>query len=371
MAKKYGLVDEEGNSVERVEASKKRDFRKALRLRRYKKKRSFGRFDRIVAQYSVKKMTRSPKYPNSRYLRANVKVDRKEVHRLYLKFTTDNQEHRYSKLFVSTNFNLKGMSWLDTGVEVESDFIDVVRRHWKDKLEKLLADNVSEVILCDEDTLNQIKRLGVDLSKLKGSKNLKEVVEDYAMFENTLWMSISVTLNKTNEEAASNKRSFVVEEEMTLQDTITGRIISFLDNKTSETNYSTVDAKALSSNVASLVYSGVKESFTDVVTQIAKKGGSRGHDMLKLKGQFNMADLFKFRNLLEEKGIRLGLKSEITNFNSREAGIDLYYKGARDDILLMLSELNGEKLSSVKTLMIENQETPTHFTVIGPKKAEL
>jgi len=364
LAQRYKVKDAEGNELSSVSGKRRVDYKKALRLKRYQKKRSFGKFDRIVTQYSIRKMSRSPKYPNSRYLRADVKVNRREVHRLYLKFTANNQGHRYHKLFLSTNFNLKSMSWLDTGVEVESDFTDVVRMHWKEKLESLLVDSVSEVILCDEDNLNQLKLLNAQLSKAKDAKNIKEKVADFSKFENTLWMNINVTLRKTDEEPIGQKRSFVVEEEMTLQDVISGRVISFLDMKTQETTYSSNDSKLLSSNVASLVYSGVMDSFNTSITHIAKKGGSLGHDSIHVDGRFNMSDLFSLRSLLEEKGIRFGLKPNISSFGNQEASIDLYYRGSRDDIMLLLGEMNGKKLTNGKTLKMSNLEKPTHFTVM-------
>ena len=67
MQKKYGI-----NDKPTLDAKKK--FNQRHRLKRLGLKSKYGRLDRAVTSYSIKKMTRSPQIPNSRYINVVLKL---------------------------------------------------------------------------------------------------------------------------------------------------------------------------------------------------------------------------------------------------------------------------------------------------------
>src|SRR5690606_27056231 len=135
-------ADESGE----VPKEKKADYDKALRARRLSVLSRYGNLQSIISKSSVKRSTRSPHVPQSRFYQIEASTDRRLVNELYLKCTTDESISRYQTLYVSMNFNLVRMSWNDAGVEIGSDFTSVVRDHWRKWLEEKLQTRVDQIV---------------------------------------------------------------------------------------------------------------------------------------------------------------------------------------------------------------------------------
>ena len=109
----YKIVDGEEVSEKQKEAYQKKLRRKKLTLMA-----KYGRLGRAITSYSIKKMTRSTQMANSRYLNLQAKVNRKLLSSLFRKFTLSSERRRYKKLYLTVNFSLEDMSWVDLGVGV-------------------------------------------------------------------------------------------------------------------------------------------------------------------------------------------------------------------------------------------------------------
>lgn len=366
---KMKVLDADGVPLENVPYKTKESYKQRLRLKRLNKKLSFGNFDRIISKYSIRKMARSPKYPNSRYIKINANVDRKEVHNLYLKFTSVSESTNYSKVYLSTNFYLKSMSWSDTGVELESDFTDVVRRHWKEKLEMALEGIAQEVVLCDSVMESKLKSFGLLPAKVRGKllaggqKEAEADVDNKNELKNTLWMNIDIYISKVNDEADTKKRTFSLSEEMVLVDVYTNKVLSFYDPDDSNLTVSYEEPKGLSSSVAGFTYQLILPSFKTLTSDISKKGGVTKNTQITVSGKANMADILKLKNKLLEVGITHNFQPKIVKLSKEGTIIDLFYSGLRDDILLTLSKIDGFELSKDKIVRVENNVDRIVFSV--------
>src|SRR5690606_10339835 len=94
---KAKYADESGE----VPKEKKADYDKALRARRLSVLSRYGNLQSIISKFSVKRSTRSPQVPQSRFYQIEASTDRRLVNELYLKFTTDESISRYQTLYVS------------------------------------------------------------------------------------------------------------------------------------------------------------------------------------------------------------------------------------------------------------------------------
>ena len=340
---RYKILDAQGVPLENVSAKRKRRYQKRLRLDSLKAKAKYGGLRSIISQYSVKKMTRSVKYPNSRYIRIQAKVSRREVHRLYLKFTAGEMTSTYTKLYLSSNFNLKSMSWIDTGVEVESDFTQVVKEHWRAKAEILLKSHVDEIIIANQEMTEKIKMA------------IKTKNQD---FSNCLWMNINVYLAKTSESQETMMRTFSLRQEMTMQEVFSGKVMSFADFPDTQMEYSFSDHKKLSSGIAGQVYQTLVPSFIDIPEALSKKRGVSRRLQLEVIGRTNMADILELKKQLAEIGITRQFLPELVSLSKEKTLIDLHYAGSTSDTMSLLMKMDKVKLRDKKLVRIENPDRP-------------
>jgi hypothetical protein len=347
LATKMKLLDENNEMRSDLKRKEKDKFEKRLRLKKLRAQAGFGNLASIISRYSINKMSRSSKYPSNRYIRIKANVDRKQVHRLYLKYTSNIEGVRYEKLYISSTFQVKAMSWTDTGVEVESDFTDVVKKHWKEKLESILADQVETVVLANDQDIQKIK------NAIK-SKNSEESI---------LWMNINVSLKKVSQSLESQVKTFSLHKEMTLQDVTSGKVITFADIESVPKEYASEDNERLSSNLAGAIYQSLLPKFRDIPSELLKAKPQGKYLTLVLDGQGNMTDLLDFNKKLAEVGVTKQFRSKIVGFTAGQALVRLDYSGAIDDTMVLLKKLDGVKLQAQKVVNIKDADKPTHFYI--------
>ena len=89
-------------------AQKRKEFKKALRIKRRVAQRNYANIHRAIGQYSVKKTSRSPRFPKSHTISVQAKVNRSVLHRIYLNFTTEAKRNQFSRHSTSApTFKLK------------------------------------------------------------------------------------------------------------------------------------------------------------------------------------------------------------------------------------------------------------------------
>ncbi len=375
LEKKYG-IGEEGKTP------KKADYQKALRRKRLVLKARYGRLSRAIPQYSIKKMSRSPQVPNSRYLRLRAKVNRKELHRIYLQFTSDNPERHFSTLYLSTDFNLVDTVWNETGVEVKSDFTEVLKNHWREKLEAQLKGKVDRIVFADEALTSQLQ----DFSRMNNEARVALVASTASTpaasegepaavpeeatevlsndFASSLWMKVGFTLKKIKDNEDVKKREFEISGDLLLLDLAHQKILVHEDFDERSGSYSYEEAKDISSGLANAVFQMPLTRFQSLGEAIIQAKGALKSVTLDVVEYGNLAELQSLIKLISNKGITKQFSPAIKSFTPNNAKILLEYAGDDADMTAIIRSLENTVLGVDRKIVFPSAETVFQMALI-------
>jgi len=369
--------------VTKENAAKNINYQKAFRHQRLRMKARYGRIGRAIVQHSIKKMSRSPQVPNSRYIRIEAKVNRRELHKIYLTFTSDQMEKHYSSVYVTTDFFLIDTSWSEIGIEVETDFTDVLKNNWKDQIAKALSKKVDRVVFVDATQTNEIKKFsGLSLEAVQQVKkavndeamqaettsieNTKEISQSIAVsndYASALWLQLKFQIKKTLDNKDAQRRDFEISGDLYLQDLGSQKIVYFKDYEAILKNYSYRDPKEMSNGIANTVYQIPMSSFKSFARSIgmAKRGLKKV--TLEVSEYTNMADLLNLIKFLGNKGVTKQFNPMIKSFGPSSAKIDLEYSGNDQDMVTMLKSLGGIMIDQNSKVFFPSADNPFQVVV--------
>ncbi|GEM_PF-1193701 len=368
LEKKYE-IGVEGGKPDKVK------YQKSLRQKRLVLKGRYGRLSRAIPQYSIKKMSRSPQVPNSRYLRLRAKVNRKELHRIYLQFTSDNPERHFSTLYLSTKFQLVNTSWVETGVEVESDFTQVLSNHWREKLEAELSGKVDRIIFADAGTTSQIETFTrmnteareamigdaknqADLEKSAQSGEKVEVPEILGNdFGSSLWMTLNFKIKKVKENTEAQKREFELMGDLLLLDLATQGILVHEDFSERMGNYSFSNAKEINSGLANAIFQMPLSRFQKLSEAVLQAKGNMKRVVIDVVEYGNLGELMSLMKLLGNKGITKQFSPVIKSFTPSNAKILLEYAGDDVDMTAIIRGLENKVLGVDRRIVFPTPNT--------------
>ena len=371
-------------------AANNKDYQKALRHERLRLKSRYGRISRAIIQHSVKKMSRSPQVPNSRYIRIKAKVNRRELHKVYLTFTSDQTDKHYSTIYASSEFNLVDTSWSEIGIEVESDFTDVLKNNWKDQIGKVLNAKVDRVVFVDSAQANEIKKFsGLSLEALKQVQQEREeqsmkaeetsqestsettssiaASNDYA---SALWLKINFKIKKIRENEDALRRTFEVSGDLFLQDLSSQKVVYFSDFEEIQKSYSFEDPKVMSNGLANTVYQIPLTPFKSFPRSIESAKTMLKRVTLEISEYKNMADLVSLTKFLSNKGVTKQFSPMIKSFGPNNAKIELEYSGDDQDMVSMLKSLSGMMIDQNTKVFFPSADNPFQVIVKRDSREE-
>lgn len=369
LEKNYGM-DEGGKNP------KKAEYQKALRRKRLVLKARYGRLSRAIPQYSIKKMSRSPQVPNSRYLRLRAKVNRKELHRIFLQFTSDNPERHFSTLYLTTDFKLVDTVWLETGVEVKSDFTEVLKNHWREKLEAELKGKVDNIVFADEAMVSQLQdfsrmnseaRAALIPTQSSGTSEGETAVKAEVLgndFPSSLWMKLSFTLRKIKDNEDVKKREFELSGDLILLDLADQKILVHEDFEEKNGSYSYEEAKDISSGVANAVYQMPLGRFQTLGEAVLQAKGSLKSVTIDVVEYGNLGELQSLIKLIGNKGITKQFSPMIKSFTPSNAKILLEYAGDDADMTAIIRSLENTVLGLDRKIIFPSRETVFQLALV-------
>jgi hypothetical protein len=382
---KTGLMAK--HEVTEETAEKNADYQKALRHERLRLKARYGRISRAIMQHSIKKMSRSPQVPNSRYISVKAKVNRRELHKIYLSFTGNEENKHYSTLYISSDFTLVDTTWSEIGIEVETDFTDVLRNNWKDQITAAMTNKVDKVIFVDSAQTNELKKFsGLSLEIVKQVKmqsdensmaaestskdNVREVTDAISMsndYASSIWLKINFKIKKIRENENAQKRTFEVSGDLFLQDLSSQKVVFFTDFDEFQNSYSYEDPKVMSNGLANAIYQVPLGSFKSFPRSLESAKTSLKRVTLEVSEYTNMSDLVNLTKFLSDKGVTKQFSPMIKSFDAKNAKILLEYSGEDQDMVTMLKSLSGMNIDQTSQLYFPSADNPFQVVV---KKVE-
>jgi len=377
LKKRYKIEDEN------VTEKKREAYQRTLRLKKLKLKSRFGRLARTIKSYSIKSMSRSTQMANSRYLSLQAKVDRQALNQVYFKFTRTSETRHFKNIFLTVDFKLEDTIWTDFGVDVQSDFTNVIKEHWKRWLSDNYAPYIDQVVITDEEqnekllnfvriprestqTIHNYTDASTNSEETKDTSYIH--VEDDAM-RDSLWLKVTLNVKKKDEDSLLKKREFEIGGEFILIDLKNNMMAHHFDFISEKSKFSFEKAQSLSSNLASLIYGMPLNELKKVQKTLGQMPANRKKVNLEVYNLESIGQLLQMRSLIQNKGVTLLLNPTISKFNNEVAIVSLEFQGDPSRLSTLLKELENTAVGN-KVLRFKTMDNPFQM-ILESKTTEM
>lgn len=368
---KYGFDNKEKMSKlsKKQIKKKKEEYVKKLRHKRLALMARYGRIDRAITSYTKVKMTRSTRYPNTRYMTLQAKVDKKYLNELFYKFTTVGKTRHFDKLYITANFRLENMGWNDVGVEIESDFVKVVKEYWKRWFQDNLGSYIDEIVVTDKDVENKLEDhlkmpsiISDQINLMAASDKGRIIISGGEWVRNSIWLKVNVGIEKNNEDTMMKKREFHFGGDFVLVDLKTNLLISHYDFISETNKYSYQRPHELSSNVASFVYRYPLIKFQELFEKFGGKAVGDNRIAMEIFNLESIQELFILNEIITTRGVTLRLNSSIKSYSGNVGLISLSFNGELERLMIFLKSLENVSISDKKLISFKSRDKP--FSII-------
>jgi hypothetical protein len=360
LQKKYGINDKPN-----LDAKKK--FNKNHRSKRLQLKGKFGRLDRAVTSYSIKKMTRSPQIPNSRYINLNAKVDRKLLKKIYFQMISDRDAKEIKTIFVTTDFDIHDLNWSEVGVELEKDFTTVIRDHWKKWLSENLKTSFAQVQLTDPSIDKELEGYLKAPKEAAVKMATEEATEPLALneYSDGLWLKVNISLSKVSEDMLMMNRVYKLSGDFILIDLNTGEVVHSFDIPIVKNKYSFEKTAPLSTNIATWVYRSASSEFARFDEKITAIPVQKKSVDLIISGADTFLDFEKVSDMLAIKGASQRFAAKLITYEGKKGKLRLKYSGDKESLLATLESLRESKVDEGRFLVKAPDQSPFSFAIVS------
>ncbi|OIQ20742.1 MAG: hypothetical protein BM556_02025 [Bacteriovorax sp. MedPE-SWde] len=359
---------EEGEGDERkVPEAKKERLEKSLRKKRLVSKAKFGRLGRAIKSYSIKKLSKSIRMPNSHYINVSAQVNRKKLTDIYYKFIGISRFRTFRKLFLDVRYSLENTNWIELGVETEGDFVNVVNDHWQKKLTASAGNLFTDgVVIVDDSIRSQInERLKKPLALLRSS-NVSLIDGDDSGMSDSLYMNVEVFIKKERADEGLKKLDIKFSGGLILNDLKDKSIITHLDFVPEKSSFKNIDQHTLSSNIASIVYRLPMTKIQKMRKIVEENVKNKNSFEIIIKGTKNVNEVFGFTKKLKEKGLLYYFNPKVETLIGSEVKVLVEYSGLKERALGVLTKMISEQVSQDRVVK-RDSELPFVFNIVDQK----
>jgi hypothetical protein len=348
LAKKHGM-----NVKGKVEITedKKKAYNDELRKLKLEKKRNFGSLAKLIRSFAIKKMSRSPQYPQSRFISLEAKVDRAALNRLYYKYTSEKQNRTFDHMYIYVDYQVKNLTWTDLGVENKSKLVDVVNESWAKWLEQNKPENVQKVVMLNDSSVKDLDQyLAIAADELSVRKD--------SNYSQSLALLCYVEMDGSAQKMANSDMNIKYKLATVLYDLSTNSVVSRSDFAISEKSYP-IDVKNQMSNlVVNYLYRIPLDDFTKIIGKIRESSLQYNLQKITVRGAGNISDIIGFQKYLADQSIKLRLKSQLFAMNQDKTDLVVFYQG--DDTILSshLTDLKQKSKNDGFEFEFLNQSSP-------------
>ena len=333
--KKYKLDDTE------VSENQKKLGRQLLRKRKLNEQKKFRRLDRLFKKWFIHKaMSRSVSNPSKRYLSIKAVVNRKALNKMYLSLTGRKEVASYERLFVGVVLNAQNFNWSDVGMESYDGLKDVLLKEWIKWFEKR--------------NLKQIKTIEAAPNNLYVLVNDQELIPE--TFQNSLFASIELSVKKTD--GNPHLREFTIDYSgrVLLRNLLRNSVVDDFKIDPIKQSYKLIAPEEVKNRIANYLYRLPLGNF-DKVAKISDNIDIKGKEFILTISQVpTLKYVFDLQKMLENRGVRYRLSSQVTQFDGKMANLKLEYHGQDDAIDSLLEQLSSQRFGS-KYMISLNKDT--------------
>lgn len=356
---KYKVPEGQTLTAQKLEAKEKE-----IREKRLTSKAKFGRLNKAIKSYSITKMSKSVRVPNSHFINISAQIDRKDLTDIYYKFIGVSKYRKLNKLFISSNFVLGDTNWFELGVDLESDFTNVVNNTWLKYLgDKLQAVFDGGIEIANDNTKKEINE------RLKKTKEVLLSESNDSEISDSLSMDIEVNIRKINLDQELKKITLNFSGGVTLIDLKTNTIVSYFDFPVEKASFDTTDQHKLNSEIATLVYRMPILYLGEIRKTVEENTRVNDQVEIVLRKTKNINEAFTFAQKLKEKGILLYFNTKVTDINMSDVKIKLAFSGEKEKAIEILNQMTNEKLNDER-IITKDSALPFVFNIESLSKPE-
>jgi hypothetical protein len=312
----------------------RKDFSNKLRYKKLNYQRSFGSLNTAITHFVIKKISRSQKYPNSRYIRMEGSVNPTTLSKIYYKFVAGDKRSEYGSLFINIDYQLSNTTYTELGIENENEFSTVITDRWIDWLSKNKPANIANVQI-----LNAENRVKFDeYQKLPSEKMLTMIPE---VFVNSLLLDIEVKIVRKKFDKRKNEYEFLYEGSGYLKDLQTNKIAEVYNFNSELKKYHIKEGVNLANIIVNHVYRMALGAFPQIVNSMKNITNVSSVQRVVATDFSNMYKVMSLVDMIQNKGIKYSVKAHIEAIGKNRAEIVIYYDGKVSDLKRMLNALRS------------------------------
>ena len=317
-------------------SKQKKEYQEKLRRRKLDFKEKFGRLQSAISRFVIKKISRSSKYPNSRYIRVEGTVDSKTLNKIYYKFVAGSRKSQYGNLFLNVDYQLIGTTFSELGIENDNDFSEVISKKWIEWLEKNKPNNIANVVELSDSQKSRLR----DYQKLKTEDMLSNTPE---MFVNSLLLDIQISVVREKLDKRKNEYTFKYVGSGFIKDLQSNHIIDTFDFDEQVKKYLVTPEVFLANVIVNHVYGMAIGSFPQIVSTVKGISNITSVNRIVVENYPNINTILELAELMENRGVRYGLKAQVESISKDRAEIIVHLDGEKTDVKSLLSTLKSAK----------------------------
>jgi len=340
LEEKYSQIEQQLKTQMKItDESSNRDkaeFERALRKKKLIAKSKFGKLYNVVPKYVVKKMSRSSKNGQYRYIKIEGEVNTQQLTKLYYSYVKGKKQSEYGTLYLNVKYNLSKFTYGDIGIENENDFEGVVTKNWLDWFVKNKSQNIANVEVLSSSNLSKLD----DYLKLPSESMMTNIPE---IFVNSLLLDIEVSMEKTSFNESTNEYTFSYQGEAYLRDLQTNLVLQTYSFNQVVKSYQMTKEMSLAKFLANQVYRLAKEQFPNIQNVIKELTPISSIQRVVLSNYENINEVNSFMSLVQSRGVKLSLQSKIESIGIMHSDLIMYYDGEITDLKSLLIGLQSAK----------------------------
>ncbi|MDA8792719.1 hypothetical protein N9N67_05705 [Bacteriovoracaceae bacterium] len=319
-----------------------------MRVARLSRKSSFGSIKNYIKSYIVKKLSRSSKKPNVRYIVLDTEISMKRVFDFYHQFVFNQNLSHYETLYLEFDFLFPETTPLDMGVNDYSELTEVLSKNWLEWFNNNKPGTIKNVLIMNEN----IK------SKLNEFLNLPKEEKASHSLSNGLTLKVSTTIKKISDINPLKNYQFSISGGLYLKDNYSNRYHVEEDIEIKEKVFRDIDYNAFSSTLANYLYRLYLTNFSQINLEIAKISKSNQIVDLMFFNSKSIKSSLMILDDLKLRGMDIGLDYKLDNVNQNFHNAKVFFNGSFVDLKSLLQSIKGQKSVSFDLV-----ETDSAFTI--------
>lgn len=325
--KKYDEITNEGLKSHIIDT---------IRVKQLTFRRTYLGLDKLMKKFSIRKISRSQRDPNYRYIKIEGVIDSSMLTKTYYNLVRGKKTSEYGNLYVRSKFNLEGITYSELGIDNDKEIKNEVTRNWLEWFIKNKPLNIANIEVLSESKEENFEKL------VKSSyERYKQDIPEY--FVNSLLLDIELNIVKEKYDDNLKEIVFIYSGNAYLKDIQTNMTVGTYEFPEEKKSYIKSEGINIANLLANHVYQMAKTSFPKVQHNIKNITPISIVQALNLKQFQNINQVYDFLELAETKGVKYSLKTKLESFSQEEARAMVYFDGDVKDLKELLGQLQAAK----------------------------